>query len=112
MTQRMVVESLKRQYLWLDGHFNELFGLATDNHDKDVLRAAYLGSRRNLWAAQSNAFMEDDPTAGLLYADLVKNQEQIERLAATGQARGLIEMIAAGVGVGSRLSGCGAHSST
>jgi hypothetical protein len=110
MMQRAVVESLKRQYLWLDGHFNELFQSTTGTREKDILRAAYLGSRRNLLAARAKSFMEDDPTASLLHTDLIRNQEQVELLAATGDGTGLVALIAAGVGLGSRLSGCGADS--
>ncbi len=110
MMQSAIVESLKRQYLWLDGHFNELFELTTDNREKDILRAAYVGSRRNLLAARERSFMEDDPTASLLHKDLTLNQEQIEMVAATGDGPGLVALIAAGVGLGSRLSGCGADS--
>jgi hypothetical protein len=108
MTEHMAVESLRRQYLWIDGHFNELFALIADDRGKDVLRAAYVGSRSNLWSARKGSFMEDDPAASLLYEALIRNQEQVEMLAATGESEGLIDLIAIGVGLGSRLADCGA----
>jgi hypothetical protein len=52
--------------------------------------------------------MEDDPAASLLYEALIRNQEQVEMLAATGESEGLIDLIAIGVGLGSRLADCGA----
>jgi len=107
MTQRMVVEGLRRQYLWLDAHFNELFGLTKTTCEKDALRAAYLGSRRNLWLALEKVFVEDDPGTTLLYKDLMKNLEQVEMRTATGGNDHLIELIGVGVGLGSRLSSCG-----
>ena len=110
MTQRMLVECLKRQYLWIDGHFNELFGMARDDGGRDMLRAAYLGSRKNLWAARHGSFIDEDPTAALLYEALVRNQEEVEMLAATGKSEGLVDLIAIGVGLGSQLAGCGATS--
>jgi hypothetical protein len=107
MTQHMVVESLRRQYLWIDGHFNELFVMIADDRGKDVLRAAYTGSRNNLWTARNGNFMEDDPATSLLYEALVRNQEQVEMLAATRETESLVDLIAIGVGLGSRLADCG-----
>ena len=107
MTQRMVVESFRRQYLWIDGHFNELFTLTPDDRAKDALRAAYMGSRNNLWSARKKSFVEDDPATSLLYEALVSNQEQVEMLAATGESDGLINLISIGVGLASRLADCG-----
>ena len=107
MTHHMVVEILRRQYLWIEGHFNEIFAMIADDRGKDALRAAYTGSRNNLWTARNGDFMEDDPAASLVYEALVRNQEHVEMLAATGETAGLIDLIAIGVGVGSRLADCG-----
>jgi hypothetical protein len=106
MTQRMVMESLRRQYLWIDGHFNELFAMIEDDRDKDALRAAYVGSRNNLRTARHGNFIEDDPAASLLYEALLRNQERAEMLASTGESEGLVDLIAIGVGLGSRLADC------
>jgi hypothetical protein len=107
MTQRMIVDSLRRQYLWIDGHFNEVFAMIVDERHKDALRAAYVGSRNNLWTARNGNFMEDDPTTNLLYDALVRNQEHVEMQAATGERDGLVDLLAQGVGLGSRLANCG-----
>ena len=106
MTQRLVLESLKRQYLWIDAHFNELFTMITDSDGKHSLRAAYVGSRDNLCAARIGCFIEGDPTVRLLYEALIANQEKVEMLAATGDSERLIDLITQGVGLGSRLSRC------
>jgi hypothetical protein len=107
LTHRSALEALRRQYFWLDSHFDELYALCFSTDEKVALRAAWAGSRDNLRDAQLRVFIDKDPTAEFLLAELQETMERAETSLASGNPEGLISFLNAAVSTGSRLIACG-----
>ena len=103
MTHHLAVESIKRQYLWIDLHFNSIFAKCATDAERDGFRRAYVGSRDNLWEARSRIFLDHDPATKAVLAEFQANQAQIEAMWEAGSCEGLFALIATNVSLGSRL---------
>jgi hypothetical protein len=75
--------------------------------EKIALRAAWAGSRDNLRDAQLRIFIDHDPTAGFLLAQLQELMQRAESIALSDCPEGLVSLLALAVSTGSRLVACG-----
>lgn len=107
MTHQRALESLRRQYFWLDSHFDDLHSHCTSSAERSRLRAAYVGSRDNLRDARLRIFIDQDPTAGLLLAELQSAMDRIEEVVGLGFFDGALQLVTLAVSTASRLVGCG-----